>query len=305
MWINERRYGHIVHIEHIARARVVVLRRQHHAVFPKAHISSHIEGTARFPPQIGVGIGEDAKRGGRCAFPRNHPNGIEQEERIIGAYAARIARKTIAGAQFQRIEPRCAHLGKRIEHIPRCRHGGEEAPFVARTKNGRTIGADVARQREQIAVSIFGLCHKGGGICIFITTARTAIGAQTASCQIVETEFVTGEAFHGGVEIALFEFLQFGKEERTQCMTAKGVTPTRFQIAQPVFALEFGAIGLPLCPQPGGEILSVGRGVVGIRAESREAHIFRQARCQSEMGVKIQELILVLFIKERAWRYDL
>ena len=75
---GEGRHGHIVLIEHVGGARIVVFGSEHDAVVPQADVGAYIECRACLPFQIGVAVAEESHGRGGHVVDRHGADGSDE-----------------------------------------------------------------------------------------------------------------------------------------------------------------------------------------------------------------------------------
>ena len=98
------RHGHVIKVEHVARGAVIEFGFHDEPIHPKAHVHAHVEGAARLPFQIGIGVAVEAQHRFGQTLIADDACWAHQIERIIGLDARLIAACAIAHAHFPKAE---------------------------------------------------------------------------------------------------------------------------------------------------------------------------------------------------------
>ena len=150
---------------------------------------------------------------------------------------------------------------------------------------------DLCQEREQGIVHI---AASGGAILPHAACRKVVVGhrvmAQSTDCRIEG---------RGGVRLI------FGHLFRGKVMDAPIMCPVDSDIAQPGFGLGLGAIGLSVCPDPGGLELRVLRRDKRIGTEGRHIPILADAVVELDVRIEVQDLVLVLLDNQRQRIVDL
>ena len=253
--VGERRHGHFVLIEHIARARVVVFSREHQSVVPCSDIEADVEARACLPFQVGIDVAQLCKRHLRCVFPGHHARRTYQHERVVGLYSAQVSAQTVARAQLEHGELRYAES---LEHVPRCRHRGEYAPAVVGSEERAAIGTYRCAERIGVQEGVFGHAKERQQRWRLVVAACVAVWNDGSAGHSVVAHGVVGESFHGGPEAAAHGPVIFGQGGGRELVDSPLVAEVHHQVAQPVLILLFLAHYLAVARGPCGLELIVG-----------------------------------------------
>src|SRR3712207_6153933 len=128
--IGERWHADIVKIQHITRARSVIIGREHHSVMPKAEVQTYVEGALYLPFQVGIGIAYYAQRGRGSAVYRHYAVGHDRLLRDISVDTTQVTRHSVAHTELHLAALTEGFHPRFLINDPRARHRWEETPPI-------------------------------------------------------------------------------------------------------------------------------------------------------------------------------
>ena len=319
---GERGHRHVILVEHVGRAGIVILRREHYPALPEAQVCADVECRAGLPFQVRVGVAPLPHRDGRCAAVGDCAHRPHEAQAVVGVDAAGVARLAIAHAEAEDADL----IPKRPEErllcdVPRSGHRGEPAPLVVVAEHRTAVGAKVGVERVSAQKRVREAAeHRAQHGAVGVRSCA-AVWDGRARCEIVVAELVGRKALHLGPEARALALLIFVEQIGREMVSAPGVVVKERDIAEPVFRLAFAAVSTALSPHPRGTELGALERVVGIGAEGLQVEMSlvgggllvvgtpREQRqhieVEANMGVEVEVLLVVLLAEQHPGRVDL
>ena len=263
---GERRYGHIILVEHIGRLGIVALCRKQHPVAEQAEVSTEVEGAAYLPPQVRIAVAQRSHRYGRRTVVGNQTGWDKLFHGQIGTDGPEVAGTAVARSQVKQTDRLTAAQEPFPLHVPSHRNGREDSPGMALAHHRRTVGT--GRQIERIAVEkrIGNSTHEGGKSRVCIAAACSSVRTVGCCSEVVVAEAVAGKSFHLCPESSHLLFLVFSKQGGREVVYAPVPFPVEGDIPQHFFRLPLSPICHALRPHPCRSKFRILRRGVGVRA---------------------------------------
>ena len=122
---------------------------------------------------------------------------------------------------------------------------------------------------------------------------------------VVKTHVVIVEIGGCGEETAVSVALGFGKCQSVDVVKSEGFVVSKHDVSEQLLSLSSAAIGLPVCPNSGGQELLAFYFGVAISAKYRQAKAFCKTECEFGMSADVGGVVLSAAIHERHGMIDL